>query len=125
MHPSIFRVEALAPQSPVHLLDKEIVAFKNNIFLMKFGFYVVSLLNSGFFDELIFYFCLFKFQKSLTVMPNALIDITAKNAAVYTKFQFERTGFFSVDPDSSGGKVNLSASQTSRNRVEKRYHDFM
>lgn len=41
----------------------------------------------------------------MTVTPNALIDVTAKSAAVYTKFQFERTGFFSVDPDSSNGKV--------------------
>eukprot|EP00112_Aurelia_sp_Birch-Aquarium-sp1_P006551 Seg1720.10 transcript_id=Seg1720.10/GoldUCD/mRNA.D3Y31 product="Glutamine-tRNA ligase" protein_id=Seg1720.10/GoldUCD/D3Y31 len=44
-------------------------------------------------------------ENSLTVTPNALIDVTAKSAAVYTKFQFERTGFFSVDPDSTNGKL--------------------
>lgn len=41
------------------------------------------------------------------VNPNSLsislgmADISVKNAKVYTKFQFERTGFYSVDPDSS------------------------
>lgn len=30
-----------------------------------------------------------------------MADISVKNAKVYTKFQFERTGFYSVDPDSS------------------------
>lgn len=41
------------------------------------------------------------------INPNSLsislgmADISVKNAKIYTKFQFERTGFYSVDPDSS------------------------
>lgn len=31
----------------------------------------------------------------------------SKTAKVYDKFQFERIGFFSVDPDTKPGKVNV------------------
>jgi glutaminyl-tRNA synthetase len=34
-------------------------------------------------------------------------DASLKNGHVYSKFQFERTGFFSVDPDSTPEKVSL------------------
>ncbi|EDO40014.1 predicted protein [Nematostella vectensis] len=44
-------------------------------------------------------------KDSLTVIPNALVDITAKGAAPFTKFQFERQGYFCVDPDSSKNKL--------------------
>lgn len=44
-------------------------------------------------------------QDSLTVIPDALVEHTVKQAAVYDKFQFERIGFFSVDPDSSKQRV--------------------
>lgn len=37
---------------------------------------------------------------SLSVMEG-LADISVKTAKVYDKFQFERIGFFSVDPDST------------------------
>lgn len=33
-------------------------------------------------------------------------DVSLKNAHVYSKFQFERNGFFSVDPDSTHEKVS-------------------
>jgi glutaminyl-tRNA synthetase len=45
-------------------------------------------------------------QKSLEVMQ-AYGDVSLKNADVYSKFQFERIGFFSVDPDSTHEKVSL------------------
>lgn len=44
-------------------------------------------------------------KDSLTVIPEALVEQTVKQAAVYDKFQFERIGFFSVDPDSSKSKL--------------------
>lgn len=39
----------------------------------------------------------------------ALVDVTAKGAPVYTKFQFERQGYFCVDKDSTKDKVNISS----------------
>lgn len=42
---------------------------------------------------------------SLTVISAALVEQTVKGAAVYDKFQFERIGFFSVDPDSTEEKL--------------------
>ncbi|ESO91225.1 hypothetical protein LOTGIDRAFT_228742 [Lottia gigantea] len=42
---------------------------------------------------------------SLTVIPNALIDVSTKQAKTFDKFQFERCGFFSVDPDSSAKRL--------------------
>ncbi|CAF0782400.1 unnamed protein product [Adineta steineri] len=38
---------------------------------------------------------------SLTINTNALVDDGVKNAKPFDKFQFERVGFFSVDPDST------------------------
>lgn len=43
----------------------------------------------------------------MTVIPEALVEHTVKQAAVYDKFQFERIGFFSVDPDSNKQKVSI------------------
>ena len=40
------------------------------------------------------------------VIPDALVEQTVKDATVYDKFQFERIGFFSVDPDSNKRKVS-------------------
>lgn len=44
-------------------------------------------------------------------MSNALVDASVKNAKVYDKFQFERIGFFGVDPDSTPGKVRIISMQ--------------
>lgn len=44
-------------------------------------------------------------KDSLTVIPEALVEQTVKQASVYDKFQFERIGFFSVDPDSCKSKL--------------------
>ena len=46
------------------------------------------------------------FQDSLTVLTNVYADRFVKGAKVYDKFQFERNGFFSVDPDSTENKVS-------------------
>ncbi|XP_038054091.1 glutamine--tRNA ligase-like, partial [Patiria miniata] len=44
-------------------------------------------------------------QDSLRVIPNALVDQSVKGAKVYDKFQFERNGYFSIDPDSTPEKI--------------------
>uniref|UniRef100_A0A0K0FDM5 Probable glutamine--tRNA ligase n=1 Tax=Strongyloides venezuelensis TaxID=75913 RepID=A0A0K0FDM5_STRVS len=42
---------------------------------------------------------------SLIVIRNAMIDKYLEQVKIYDKFQFERIGFFSVDPDSSKNKI--------------------
>jgi len=42
---------------------------------------------------------------SLVVVANALVDRSVSGAHVYDKFQFQRIGYFSVDPDSSPAKL--------------------
>ena len=37
---------------------------------------------------------------------NALVDSSVLSARPFDKFQFERLGYFSVDPDSEEGKVS-------------------
>ncbi|XP_034251658.1 probable glutamine--tRNA ligase [Thrips palmi] len=49
--------------------------------------------------------------ESLTVL-NALGDISLANAKVYDKFQFERVGFFSVDPDSTPSQIVFNRTVT-------------
>ncbi|XP_035676746.1 glutamine--tRNA ligase-like isoform X1 [Branchiostoma floridae] len=44
-------------------------------------------------------------KDSLTVIPAALLDASVKGAQVYDKFQFERIGYFSIDPDSKPDKL--------------------
>ncbi|XP_068108759.1 glutamine--tRNA ligase [Hyperolius riggenbachi] len=43
---------------------------------------------------------------SLTVNSDALVDQSVKNCKVFDKFQFERLGYFSVDPDTTAVKVS-------------------
>jgi len=40
-------------------------------------------------------------QNALKVINNAFVDRSVTNAKVFDKFQFERIGYFSVDPDSN------------------------
>ena len=47
-------------------------------------------------------------QNTLTVLSNALVDVSVKNAKVLDKFQFERNGYFCVDSDSTSDKVRYS-----------------
>lgn len=45
-------------------------------------------------------------QDSLTIISDALVDRSVKNCKVLEKFQFERLGYFSVDPDTTPEKVS-------------------
>lgn len=45
-------------------------------------------------------------QDSLEVLTEAVVDKSVLGAKVYDKFQFERTGYFSVDPDSTHDRVS-------------------
>ncbi|XP_035207876.1 glutamine--tRNA ligase-like [Stegodyphus dumicola] len=51
-------------------------------------------------------------KKSLQCISSAFVDTSVKEAKVHDKFQFERLGFFSVDPDSTSEKLvfNLTVS---------------
>lgn len=44
-------------------------------------------------------------QASLQVVEAALVDCSVALAKPFDKFQFERLGYFSVDPDSCQGQV--------------------
>lgn len=37
-----------------------------------------------------------------------MVDASVKNAKVFDKFQFERIGYFSVDPDSTEDMVSIT-----------------
>lgn len=45
-------------------------------------------------------------RDSVKIISNALIDASVKNAKVFDKFQFERVGYFSVDPDTTADHVS-------------------
>lgn len=44
----------------------------------------------------------------MQVIESALIDRSVSKAKVLDKFQFERVGYFSLDPDSTADKVRVS-----------------
>ena len=44
-------------------------------------------------------------KDALKVIKNAMIDSSVRNAKVFDKFQFERIGYFSLDPDSTDDMV--------------------
>ncbi|XP_044157126.1 LOW QUALITY PROTEIN: glutamine--tRNA ligase [Bufo gargarizans] len=49
---------------------------------------------------------------SLTVIPDAVVDQSAKNCKAFDKFQFERLGYFSVDPDTTDDKIVFNRTVT-------------
>uniref|UniRef100_A0A8C7Z514 Glutamine--tRNA ligase n=1 Tax=Oryzias sinensis TaxID=183150 RepID=A0A8C7Z514_9TELE len=49
---------------------------------------------------------------SLEVIRNALVDTSVKTAKVFDKFQFERVGYFSLDPDSTANKLIFNRTVT-------------
>ncbi|XP_059178645.1 glutamine--tRNA ligase-like [Physella acuta] len=51
---------------------------------------------------------------SLEVLSEALVDKSVVGAKVYDRFQFERTGYFSVDPDSTHDKLVFNRTVTLR-----------
>lgn len=48
----------------------------------------------------------------MQVIKSALVDTSVKGAKVFDKFQFERVGYFSLDPDSTADKVQCNIFHT-------------
>lgn len=51
-------------------------------------------------------------QNSMQVNQSALIDRSVSKAKVFDKFQFERVGYFSLDPDSTADQVYPGSTRT-------------
>jgi glutaminyl-tRNA synthetase len=51
-------------------------------------------------------------EKSLEMIPAAKLEPAASSAKPFEKFQFERLGYFSVDPDSAPGKLVFNRAVT-------------
>uniref|UniRef100_A0A4W5LJB8 Glutamine--tRNA ligase n=1 Tax=Hucho hucho TaxID=62062 RepID=A0A4W5LJB8_9TELE len=49
---------------------------------------------------------------SLQVIDSALVDISVSKAKVFDKFQFERVGYFALDPDSTADKLVFNRTVT-------------
>jgi glutaminyl-tRNA synthetase len=61
--------------------------------------------------------------QSLEVIPDAKLEPSLANAAAGSRFQFERLGYFSVDPDSAAGKPVFNRTVALRDtwaKVEKK-----
>jgi glutaminyl-tRNA synthetase len=56
---------------------------------------------------------------SLEVLPNALAEPALAEAAVGTTFQFERLGYFAVDPDTRPGRLVFNRTVTLRDSWAK------
>jgi glutaminyl-tRNA synthetase len=46
---------------------------------------------------------------SIRIIKNALVDVSVKGSKTYTKYQFERIGYFSVDPDTIANHVIIKS----------------
>ncbi|VDQ07778.1 unnamed protein product [Trichobilharzia regenti] len=46
-------------------------------------------------------------KNSLVIIPDALVEQSVKDAKVFSAYQFERIGFFSVDPDTNSERVSI------------------
>ena len=42
---------------------------------------------------------------SIKIIKNALVDVSVRDSKTFTKYQFERIGYFSVDPDTTSNHV--------------------
>ncbi|KAL3851861.1 hypothetical protein ACJMK2_015562 [Sinanodonta woodiana] len=51
-------------------------------------------------------------RNSLKLIPNALVDVSVLSAKALDKFQFERLGFFSIDPDTTPDKIIFNRTVT-------------
>jgi glutaminyl-tRNA synthetase len=61
--------------------------------------------------------------QSLEVLPAAKLEPSLKDATAYSGYQFERLGYFSVDPDSTPGKLVFNRTVALRDtwaKIEKR-----
>ena len=56
---------------------------------------------------------------SLEVLTDSRVEFSLKNAQPESRYQFERTGYFSVDPDSNDGKLVFNRTVTLRENWEK------
>lgn len=52
-------------------------------------------------------YCLVSQQDAMVVCTNAMVDMSMEGCSVLDKFQFERLGYFCVDPDSTSQKVRM------------------
>ena len=41
------------------------------------------------------------------MIPSAYVDVSVKDGKVYTNYQFERLGFFTVDKETTADKVSF------------------
>jgi glutaminyl-tRNA synthetase len=60
---------------------------------------------------------------SLEIIPTAKLEPSLKDAAAYSGYQFERLGYFSVDPDTRPGKLVFNRTVALRDtwaKIEKR-----
>lgn len=57
--------------------------------------------------------------ESLKVMPNARVEIGLKHAVAESRYQFERTGYFCVDPDSTEEQLVFNRTVTLRDSWAK------
>jgi len=61
--------------------------------------------------------------QSLMVLKSAKLEPHARTAAIGTTYQFERNGYFSVDPDTKGGKLVFNRTVTLKDawaKIEKK-----
>ncbi|XP_070559833.1 glutamine--tRNA ligase-like [Ptychodera flava] len=58
-------------------------------------------------------------QDTLTVIYDALVDQSVKGAKVYDKYQFERIGYFSIDPDSTSDHLVFNRTVTLKEDAAK------
>ncbi len=60
---------------------------------------------------------------SLEVLPSCWVEPSLKGAAIGSRYQFERLGYFCVDPDSAGGKLVFNRTVSLRDtwaKIEQR-----
>ncbi|MFZ6030672.1 MAG: glutamine--tRNA ligase/YqeY domain fusion protein [Chloroflexota bacterium] len=59
---------------------------------------------------------------SLHILQNGVLEPTLKNARPGEKYQFERLGYFCVDPDSTGGQIVLNQTVSLKDQWAKIQH---
>ncbi|EYC10410.1 hypothetical protein Y032_0055g2543 [Ancylostoma ceylanicum] len=67
-------------------------------------------------------------KDSLTVLYTVLIDKSIAHSKVYDRYQFERVGYFSVDPDTVPGKCACDSNRTraaAAARAKSRSYDLI
>jgi glutaminyl-tRNA synthetase len=57
--------------------------------------------------------------ESLKILPDCLIEPFVKNAAPFSNFQFERLGYFNVDPDSKSDKIVFNRTVSLKDNSKK------